>query len=352
MNKRRFGRTFISLLLLISILGVGFNINTYEAKSERRLVSTGDVTNQMVVPGGMPIGIYMKTDGVFVLGTEAIEGKSGQKLEPARNLVREGDYILGINGESTESKSDLIKLIKELESQEVVLKLRRDDEEFSIKLDAVLCADDSYKLGIWVRDSVQGLGTVTYITSDQKFGALGHGIHDSDTDELLEISEGRVYETRILRIVKGKKGEPGGMEGMIVYNRYNLRGKITDNTESGVFGTLQDTEEITDDIEAVPVCTKKQVKTGAAVIRCCVEGEVKEYDIEIERLHTFSLDTNKDMVIKVVDEELLKVTGGIVQGMSGSPILQDGKIVGAVTHVFINNPEKGYGIFIENMMKQ
>ncbi len=352
MNKRRFRRTYMSILLLIAILGAGFNINSNEAKSEKRLVSTGDVTNQMVIPGGMPIGIYMKTDGVFVLGTEAIEAKNGDKQEPAKNLIREGDYILEINGVACEGKSVLIKQIKSLNDEKVILKVRRDDEELEVQLSAVLCKDDSYKLGIWVRDSVQGLGTVTYITANQEFGALGHGIHDSDTDELLEISEGRVYETRILRIVKGKKGEPGGMEGMIVYNRYNIRGEITDNTERGVFGTLQDNEKIIGDIEAVPVCKKRQVKTGPAIIRCCVEGEVKEYDIEIERFSTFSLDANKDMVIKVVDEELLEVTGGIVQGMSGSPILQDGKIVGAVTHVFVNDPTSGYGIFIEEMMQE
>ncbi len=351
MNKRRFRKVYISIFMLVSILGVGFNINTYEAQSERRLVSTGDITNQMVIPGGMPIGIYMKTDGVFVLGTESIEAKNGEKQEPAKNLIREGDYILEINGEVCESKSDLMKQVKALTDDEVILKVRRDDEELQVKLSAVLCKDDSYKLGVWVRDSVQGLGTVTYITSNQEFGALGHGIHDADTDELLEISEGRVYETRILRIVKGKKGEPGGMEGMIVYNRYNIKGEITKNSESGVFGTLQDNEAVTDGMEAVPVCTKRQVKTGPAVIRCCVEGEVREYDIEIERIQTFSLDSNKDMVVKVVDKELLGVTGGIVQGMSGSPILQDGKLIGAVTHVFINDPTKGYGIFIEEMLE-
>ncbi len=346
MNKRRFRSTFISLVLLISILGTGYNIQSYENDLERRFTSTVDMSNQMVIPGGMPIGIYMKTDGIFVIGTEKIDGK-----EPAKNLVKSGDYILEINGSPVSDKEDIIKKINELKSSKVILKLRRNGEEISIKMNAVYTKQGNYKLGIWVRDSVQGLGTVTYITSDGKFGALGHGIHDSDTEDLLEISEGRAYETSILRVVKSKRGNPGGMEGVIVYNRYNLRGSIDKNQSSGIFGTFNNPEEFIGNAEAVPICSKRKIKTGPAVIRCCVDGEVKEYDIRIERLNFYSGDANKDMVIKVTDKELLELTGGIVQGMSGSPILQDGKLVGAVTHVFVNNPEKGYGIFIEEMMK-
>ncbi len=347
MNKRRFKSTFISLILLISILGTGYNIQAYETDLEKRFTSTGEISNKMVIPGGMPIGIYMKTDGIFVIGTEEIEGK-----EPAKNLVKEGDYILEINGSSVSTKEDIIKIINSLNSSKIILKLRRNGEVISVKMDAILTKKGSYKLGIWVRDSVQGLGTVTYITTDGHFGALGHGIHDSDTEELLEISEGRAYETSILRVVKSKRGNPGGMEGVIVYNRYNLRGSIDTNCTSGIFGTFKNPEEFIGNTTAVPICAKGKVKTGPATIRCCVDGEVKEYDIRIERVNRYSGDSNKDMVIKVTDEELINVTGGIVQGMSGSPILQNGKLVGAVTHVFVNNPQKGYGIFIENMMKQ
>ena len=270
---------------------------------------------------------------------------------PADNLVKAGDYIIAINGETVDSKKELVSQVGKLDSEKVVLKIRRNDEEINVKLTAAVSNKDEYKLGIWIRDSVQGLGTVTYITTDNKFGALGHGIHDIDIDELLEIEEGRVYNTEILRIEKGKKGSPGGMEGMIVYNRYNILGNIEENTELGVYGTIRKLDSLTEEQTAVPVCLKSDAKMGDAVIRCCVDDEVKEYDIEIERINHFALEANKGLVIKIVDEELIDVTGGIVQGMSGSPILQNGKIVGAVTHVLVNDPTRGYGIFIEDMLK-
>ena len=352
MRKRWYRRILIMTLILVSVLGAGLSIEDLQTEYERRQVSTGNISNQMVIPGGMPIGIYMKTDGVLVLGTDSVKGTDGINYAPADNLVKAGDYIVEINGETVDSKKALVSQVGKLESEKVVLKLRRNDEEISVKLVAVSTNKNEYKLGIWIRDSVQGLGTVTYITTDNKFGALGHGIHDMDIDELLEIGEGRVYNTEILRIEKGKKGSPGGMEGMIVYNRYNILGSIEENTEIGVYGTIKNLGNLTDEQDAVPVCLKSDVKTGSAIIRCCVDDEVKEYDIEIERINHFALEANKGIVIKIVDEELIEVTGGIVQGMSGSPILQNGKIVGAVTHVFVNDPTKGYGIFIEDMLKQ
>ena len=210
---------------------------------------------------------------------------------------------------------------------------------------------DKYMLGIWVRDNAQGLGTVTYLDVNSRFGALGHGIHDVDTNELLDISEGTLYVTSIKDIQKGEDGIPGGLEGIIVYNNYNILGTITDNTEAGIFGKIDRIDALFTDQTPVSTLAKEEIKEGPAVIRCAVEGKVKEYDIEITGVDIRTEEVNKGIVLEVTDEELLKVTGGIVQGMSGSPILQDGKLVGAVTHVFVNNPTIGYGIFIENMLK-
>lgn len=352
MRKRWYRRFLIMVVILVSILGTGLSIEELQTEYERWQVSTGDVSNEMVIPGGMPIGIYMKTDGVLVLGTDFIEGSDGQSYNPAERLVKSGDYIIGFNGEEVSTKKELIGKIENLESDDVVLLIRREKENIEVKITPIMATNKKYKLGIWVRDSVQGLGTVTYITASNAFGALGHGIHDTDTDELLEIEEGRVYDTKILRIEKGKKGSPGGMEGMIVYNRYNILGTIDENTDIGVFGTIKNTDALITDDTPVPVCQKDSIKTGKASIRCCVNGEIEEYEIEIQRVNHFSLEANKGLVIKVVDEELLDITGGIVQGMSGSPILQDGKIVGAVTHVFVNDPTRGYGIFIGEMLRQ
>lgn len=315
MRKRRFFKFLLSITMLVAILGTGFNIENLQADYQKQKVSTGSVSNQMVIPGGMPIGIYMKADGVLVLGTDYIEASDGREYNPAKYVVKKGDYIVSINGEKVDSKKELIEKINHLEKEEVFLEMRRNDEIIDVKFDAVKTKNKDYKLGIWVRDSVQGLGTVTYITTDNRFGALGHGIHDSDIDTLLEIEEGRVYNTKILRIQKGKKGTPGGMEGAIVYHQNNILGSIMKNSDNGIFGTINDVAALTDNQQTVPVCTKNNIKTGEAVIRCCVNGKVEEYDIEIERISKFAREANKALVIKVVDKELLKITGGIVQGM-------------------------------------
>ena len=185
-----------------------------------------------------------------------------------------------------------------------------------------------------------------------RFGALGHGIHDIDTNELLDISGGTLYTTSIKDIQKGEDGIPGGMEGIIIYNNYNVLGSITRNSEAGIFGTIDRIDALFSDQTPVSTAAKEEIKEGPAIIRCAVEGKVKEYEVEITGVDLGTSEVNKGIILKVTDEKLLEVTGGIVQGMSGSPILQDGKIVGAVTHVFVNNPTKGYGIFIENMLKQ
>ncbi len=348
MRKYWYRRILIVMLVTVSIWGV--TITVEKEHREKQQVSNSRVSNQMVIPGGMPIGIYMETDGVLILGTDWIEGMDGQKYSPAENIVKMGDYIVGFNGIQIESKKQLIEALSNLQDGEVVLKIQRDGEFFEVKLTPVLSEEHSYKLGIWIKDNVQGLGTITYITQDNCFGALGHGIHDADTEGLLKINSGKVYKANILNIKRGVKGTPGGIEGMIVYNRANLIGTIDKNTEAGVFGKLKENYKMTDEKETMPVAAKSEVQKGEATIRCCLDGEVKEYQIEIVKLNRFSKESNKGMVIKITDKSLIELTGGIVQGMSGSPIIQNGKLVGAVTHVFVNDPTKGYGVFIENML--
>ncbi len=306
----------------------------------------------MVIPGGMPIGIYLETKGVMVLGTDKITGIDGMKQEPSAHKVKAGDYITAINHQEIKDKSQLISAVKMLDSDDVVLEIRRNNEKIQVKTEAVKAGADEYKLGIWVRDNAQGLGTVTFLDAQSRFGALGHGIHDVDTNELLRISGGTLYTTSIKDIQKGADGVPGGMEGIIIYNNYNILGSITKNTDAGIFGVIDRIDTLFSDQTPVRVAKKEEIKEGPATIRCAVEGKVREYDVEITGIDFTTPEVNKGIILKVTDKELLKVTGGIVQGMSGSPILQEGKIIGAVTHVFVNNPAKGYGIFIENMLDQ
>ena len=243
-------------------------------------------------------------------------------------------------------------MVDKLEDEDVVLKVKRHEQFIDIRIQAVKCSTDGYKLGIWVRDNAQGLGTITYLNADSTFGALGHGIHDVDTSELLDISGGTLYTTSIRDIQKGTDGVPGGMEGIIVYNNYNMLGTVTKNTEEGIYGTVERVEALFSGVDPVEVASAEEIREGEASIRCTVDGKLKEYKIRITNIDKNAKEANKALEIQVTDEELLDATGGIVQGMSGSPILQDGKLVGAVTHVFVNDPSRGYGIFAETMLKR
>lgn len=335
------------------LMGVFFSImknNVCEKERNEEAVRTGSAGENTVLVGGMPVGIYMETDGILVLDTQEIEGEDGAEYEPARHLVHAGDYIVGINERKVECKQDLTEELAGLEQEKVVLKLRRDEEVVDVKMDAVKCAGSDYKLGIWIRDNVQGLGTITFLTGNSKFGALGHGIHDADTSVLMDIGGGSLYKTSIRSILKGENGMPGSMEGMIVYNRYNRLGTVEKNTEMGIYGTIEEIDALFEEQIPVPVAQKQEIHTGDATIRCCLGDEVREYGIQITDVDLNAKEENKGIVLEVTDPELLEQTGGIIQGMSGSPILQDGKLIGAVTHVFVNDPTRGYGIFAETML--
>ncbi len=352
MRRYWYRRILIMIVVFCVAVGGGYYLIDSKKQMFRQEVSADTSDETMVIPGGMPIGIYLETEGVMVLGTDEITGVDGMKHEPSAHKVKAGDYITGINHKSIKDKSELIEAVNMLDSDEVILDIHRKDEDIEVKTQAVQFDAGGYKLGIWVRDNAQGLGTVTFLDAQSRFGALGHGIHDIDTNDLLSISGGTLYTTSIKDIQKGEDGMPGGMEGIIVYNNYNILGSITRNTEAGIFGNIDRIDALFSDQTPVTAARKEEIKEGAATIRCAVEGKVKEYEVEITGVDLTATEVNKGIILKVTDKRLLEVTGGIVQGMSGSPILQDGKIVGAVTHVFVNNPTKEYGIFIENMLEQ
>ncbi|MFI3171618.1 MAG: SpoIVB peptidase [Eubacteriales bacterium] len=346
-NQRKGWRFIVVLTLALFIVG-----NIYiDNQQEETYVNTDNIQNDMVIVGGIPVGIYLDTNGVMVIDTDSIADINGNEMNPSEGLVEAGDYIVGINGEEISTKDQLIEIISTLDMQVVELKIRREELISTVIIQPTLDENGSYKLGIWVRDNLQGLGTLTYIDTQSGFGTLGHGINDVDTSQLLEIEAGELYKASISNIIKGESGSPGGLEGVIIYNPFNEIGTIELNTEAGVFGTISNIEELDLELDLVEVASIDEIEEGPATIRCTIESEVCEYEIEIVKVDLFEKEVNKGLVIEVTDVDLIEKTGGIVQGMSGAPILQNGKIVGAVTHVFVNDPTKGYGIFIENMLE-
>lgn len=310
------------------------------------------VEQQSIMPCGEVVGLYVQCDGILVLGTGTVEDESGKKQEPAKDVVRSGDYIEAIDGHEITSIAQIVEYMDKTEKESVELTLRRNGKELKKKLPCIRAEDGTYKLGIWIREDTQGIGTVTYVTEDGTFGALGHGITDADTGRLMEIRDGNIYHTKILKIVKGKSGNPGELVGMIDLSSARSLGTLINNTPLGIFGEVNEEEAlIYDESRAVPVGLKQEIELGSATVLCQIGDEVKEYDAVIDEINVNATD-NKGMVLHITDKELLSKTGGIIQGMSGSPILQNGKCIGAVTHVFVKDPAIGYGTFAETMLQQ
>ena len=309
------------------------------------------VDTRYAIPCGSPIGIYLKSDGVMVIGTGRITGPDGMEVEPAYGILKTGDYIEAFNGKPMKTKEDLISAVNDSGGQDSVVTVRRDGEPIDVSVKPIASSDGKYKLGAWVRDDTQGIGTITYVDMNGNFGALGHGISDSDTGDLVETSQGALYSTEIMGIEKGTIGKPGLLSGVIYYGPQSHMGDISQNTNEGIFGTVnqQFKKQLTG--EPMEIACRQDVKPGVAYIRSNVSGELEDYEIEIQKVDYNASHKNKSMVIKVTDPRLLELTGGIVQGMSGSPIIQDGKLAGAVTHVFVQDASRGYGILIENMLE-
>lgn len=309
------------------------------------------IEDQELIPVGAPIGIYVKTDGILVVGTGEFKREDGADCSPSKYILKSGDYIRRINGVTVTEKDDFIERVKQSGGEEIVLTVERDGELLELAVQPEKDAAGDYKIGAWVRDNAQGVGTMTYIDSQGNFGALGHGITDVDTSTLMEMEDGTLYQTDIISITKGTIGEPGEMTGMIVYSDDRILGDITSNSSKGIFGVCNEKAIAMGTREALPIGLKQEIELGAAQILCTVDGSAKYYDVEITALHLDHDNVNRGIELKVTDPELLEITGGIVQGMSGSPIIQNGKFIGAVTHVLVQDSARGYGIFIENMLE-
>lgn len=301
-----------------------------------------------VYVSGSTVGIYMETDGVLIIDTGEILSEEGNSEEPAKDVVKPGDYIVAVDSRTVRSKKELIEDIQTLDGSDVELEVLRNDRIIPLTITPVKDIQGFYKLGIWVRDNTQGIGTLTFVDDSGKYGALGHGISDIDTGKLMKIEDGALYQAEILGIQKGSNGNPGELAGLIRYESDRVIGTIKKNCENGIYGTFTgSTDQIA--LTRMTVAYKQELETGPAQILCCVDGTVALYDAEIIRIDLNHEDTNKSFVIRVTDRKLLEKTGGIVQGMSGSPIIQNGKFAGAVTHVFVQDSTSGYGIFAEEM---
>lgn len=317
------------------------------SQGENKAVSKVGTT---VIPMGRTVGIKLFSDGVLVVGLSDIQTDK-TTVSPAKDMgLKVGDVITHVNDCEVDSIEEMQSAIQTLAGQTMTLKVMRQDKQLQLCGAAVCSQQGTYQLGTWIRDSMAGIGTMTfYDPASDIFGALGHGVNDVDTAQLMTMQSGSIMYSKVSDVKKGMSGAPGELHGSFDLQRD--MGQLYANTQAGIFGTLGD-ESILGNAKPVEIARRSQVKTGAATILSNVAGdEVKEYQVEIMHVYPAVEGELRNLMIKVTDPELLEQTGGIVQGMSGSPILQNGRLVGAVTHVLVNDPTRGYGILMENMLK-
>jgi len=330
------------------------NLNLYELVPRREVVAS--VLPQIkVIPGGQSIGVLLHSQGVIVVGHSAILDQAGNKVNPAIDAgINDGDVILKINGEPIKSEGQVRDMVARAgaSGQPLVLEVKRGETIFETKIDPVYCKETmQYRIGLLIRDSAVGLGTLTfYDPESMTYGALGHVVTDMGAARPIELSDGKIVGASVQAIHRGKRGQPGEKVGMF-RDDGQINGSITRNTRLGIFGYLQKPPENASFNEPIMVAPASQIREGQAeMLTVLKEDKVEKFSIEILKLNPQAVHDGKGMVIKVTDQRLLNQTGGIIQGMSGSPIIQDNKLVGAVTHVFVNDPARGYGVPLEWML--
>ena len=323
----------------------GFNLKT---------IKTDIYPTTKVVPVGSLVGLKLYTQGVLVVGMSEIKGYDNKIYKPYEEAgIEQGDSIIEINDVEVNSTEELISCVSKNRGKTVDVTYVKDGKVLETQITPVKTSENTYKLGLWVRDAEAGIGTVTfYDKSTGSFAALGHGIQDIDTGELVEISSGEFVTADILDIEKGQKELPGRIEGTI--ENGEKIGEIYSNTDFGVYGTTSNTKVLEiSEMQEIEVASRSEIEAGKASIICTLEdGKREEYEIEIQKIYINNNENNKSMVVKVKDERLLEKTGGIIQGMSGSPVIQNGKLIGALTHVLVSDPSKGYALFADTMVSK
>lgn len=322
------------------------------------LVPVKDITVNVIparelIVCGNTVGIRLYIKGILVVGISGVLTDDGREVLPVKDTgIEPGDFIIAVNNNEVDKVTDLSRIIDESKGQEITLRFIHDNRVVESRVTPVQSAEDGkYRIGIWVRDSTAGIGTLTYIEEETgKFGALGHGITDIDTGIMMPVKNGELLRSSVYGIRKGLQGSPGELQGDFLKSP-EVIGEIYWNTAFGVFGKIN--RSFLEELEGrkYPVGTRSMVKEGPATILSNIHGEeVEEFSVEIQKIARKNLSGPKSMIIKITDPRLLNETGGIIQGMSGSPIIQNGRIIGAVTHVLVNDPTRGYGIFIETML--
>ncbi|MBE6626491.1 MAG: PDZ domain-containing protein [Ruminococcaceae bacterium] len=333
--KKIYNRSLLLTLSIIIILSITSVIPVLGVKYDK------------VDVGGMPFGVKFYSKGLVVVGFTEIETEIGMKTPAYDAGLRVNDIITHVNGDEVKTSDDFIKKIEESDSA-IQITYVRDGNNCTVSFTPSLSTDGKKRTGMWIRDTTAGIGTVTYMIHETgEFAGLGHGICDSDTGELLKMDRGTVVDVQISGISKGVAGTPGELKG---YFTSDKSGVLLGNTVCGVYGVMSDAPDEVCPQHNIEVADRSEVYSGKACIWCTVDSDGPcRYEIEIGEINRDSKD-NRSFEVTVIDPALLSKTGGIVQGMSGSPIIQNGKLIGAITHVLIGDPAKGYGIFIENMI--
>ncbi len=339
MRKNIRSKRMLSFAFIVILLGFYFYFNYSKLMAVYHLQDqiSKEAEEMRFALGGEGIGVKLLATGVLVMG-----------LDRTDTELKIGDIILSVNDQKVEANADLEEIVKESNGKALTLKVSREGTEFVTSITPIKQENNAgYKLGLWVKDSSAGVGTVTfYELNKQSFAALGHAVTETQENYILPITSGGITRTNIYAIQKGVPKVPGELKGTITND---ILGEIYGNTDKGIYGHILK-EDFLKEKQEIEIASKTEIQEKEASIFCTLDDNVvREYQIQIEKVLLTSTG-NKNMIIKITDEDLINKTGGIVQGMSGSPIVQDGKLIGAVTHVFLNDPTKGYGVFIENMI--
>ena len=325
-------------------LSVSF-LNIFNIKE----IEINEIPQAEVVPLGNIVGLRLYASGVLVIGKTEIKGEKPYKT----STIKEGDLITAVNSKKVETTTDLITSVNDSKGNSIEITYVREGIIYTTTIEPVKTDKDEYKLGLWVRDGAIGVGTISYYEPSTKyFAALGHPIIDTDTGEIVSIKEGELVNASVISIKKGEGGNPGEIKGSLKSDE--KIGQISTNTEFGIYGTLDNLSSLNIDKEnKIKVALREEIKTGDAKVLLTLEDGIrKEYDVKIKKIYKNNDKDNKSMLIEIVDEDLKNLTGGIIQGMSGAPLIQNGKFIGAITHVLVNNPELGYAVFGDLMIKQ